>query len=81
MPKPTPIHAGDATLVAIGEAVRALRTAQGISQENLATDVGIERSYLSGIKRGRKNLTIMALQRMASSLEVSLIDIMAHARV
>lgn len=81
MPSPTPIYAGDATLVALGKAIRTLRKSQGISQEGLAIDIGMERSYLSGIERGMQNPTVMALQRIASALKLSLADIMRAAEI
>jgi transcriptional regulator with XRE-family HTH domain len=81
VPTPTPNHAGDPLLVALGQAIRLLRKKRGLSQESLATDSGVERAYLGGIERGVQNLTVMTLARIASAMDVSLTDIMQAAKV
>jgi transcriptional regulator with XRE-family HTH domain len=42
----------------------------GISQEELAHRAGFDRTYISGIERGRENLTLLSLNRLATALEV-----------
>lgn len=75
MPNPTPSFAGNAVLVALGGAIRSLRKEQGISQESLAHDSGVERAYMSGIERGVQNVTVMTLSKIAAALKVSLADV------
>ena len=70
MAKPSPSHAGSPLLVAIGEAVRAARIAQGMSQEMLALEAELDRSYVGGIERGEHNLTLINLQRLADAIEL-----------
>jgi transcriptional regulator with XRE-family HTH domain len=70
MAKPSPAHSGDAALVALGEAIRAIRLHRGLSQEALAADVGLDRSYVGGIERGEHNLTVISLLRIANQLGV-----------
>jgi transcriptional regulator with XRE-family HTH domain len=69
MAKPSPSFAGDPALVKIGEAIRRTRKVQGLSQELLAVDAGVDRSYMGGIERGEHNLTVMSLLRIAKALE------------
>jgi transcriptional regulator with XRE-family HTH domain len=81
MAKPSPTYSGDPALVAIGEAVRALRAGRGLSQEALAVDVGLDRSYVGGIERGEHNLTVMNLLRIANELGVSGSELLKRAGV
>ncbi|WP_225421105.1 helix-turn-helix domain-containing protein [Sphingomonas parva] len=56
----------------IGSRVRKLREEQGISQENMARLCGIERSYYGRIERGKANIGIELLLRIAAALAVGL---------
>jgi hypothetical protein len=47
MAKPSPTHSGNPLLIAIGEAVRAERTALGMSQEMPALEAELDRSSMS----------------------------------
>lgn len=69
MAKPSPSFAGDPALVKIGESIRRARKARGLSQELLAVDAGVDRSYMGGIERGEHNLTVMSLLRIAGALD------------
>jgi len=53
----------------LGENVRRLRLARGLSQEELAFRAGMKRSYLSDLERGTRNPTVRALGRIAAALE------------
>ena len=59
----------------IGKNIRFLRKKAGLSQIDLAVAVGIDRSYLSEIENGRRNMTIMLLQNLSTVLSVNLEDI------
>lgn len=54
----------------LGENVRRLRTAKGLSQEELAFAADMKRSYLSDLERGTRNPSVRALGRLAEALEV-----------
>lgn len=56
----------------VGWNVRRIRVAKGISQERLAFDSGVDRSYLGGMERGEENPTVDVLDRIAGTLAVSL---------
>ena len=56
--------------VAFGRAVRARREALGISQEALAERCDLDRTYISGVERGRRNPTVQAVYRIAGGLGV-----------
>jgi transcriptional regulator with XRE-family HTH domain len=70
MAKPSPRFAGNKELVSLGVAIRNARKAAGLSQEILATDAGLDRSYMGGIERGEHNLTLMNLCRLSEALRV-----------
>lgn len=70
MAKPSPLFAGDPVLVALGDAVRRARVGVGLSQEALAVDAGLDRSYMGGIERGEHNLTVMNVFKIASALKL-----------
>jgi transcriptional regulator with XRE-family HTH domain len=55
--------------------VRRLRVEQGISQEKLAADASVDRSYLGGLERREENPTIDLLDRIAAALTVSISDL------
>jgi transcriptional regulator with XRE-family HTH domain len=55
--------------------VRRLRVEQGISQEKLAADAGVDRSYLGGLERQDENPTVDLLDRVAKALSVSISDL------
>ena len=57
--------------VEIGQLIRKQRTQQGITQESLALQCGIDRSYMGRIERGEVNLTVEKLYEIASVIGVS----------
>ncbi len=56
--------AGDKALVALGAALRDLRKERSLTQEALAIEAEIERSYLGAIERGEVNLSFMILDKL-----------------
>jgi transcriptional regulator with XRE-family HTH domain len=66
-------------LKAVGEAIRQRRVALGISQEALATDAGIDRSYMGGIERGEHNFALVNLLKISTSLHALPSELLASA--
>ena len=60
--------------VAIGERITSLRKAKKLSQQKFAYEAEIERSYLTHIEKGRKNISIETLTKITNALEISLKD-------
>jgi transcriptional regulator with XRE-family HTH domain len=60
----------DPDLVALGREIRALRLAQGLSQEELADRAGLHRNYIGGIERGERNVGVKAIFALARGLGV-----------
>jgi transcriptional regulator with XRE-family HTH domain len=53
-----------------GQNVRAARKTLGLSQEALAAEVGLDRTYISGIERGVRNPSLDVIVRIAQRLNV-----------
>ena len=58
-----------------GTSVRELRIAQGLSQEVLAQKAGLHRTYIGGIERGERNVSLINIEKIASALNLSIVDI------
>ncbi len=48
-----------------------MRVTHGWSQDHLAEIAGIDRSYISGVERGRRNLSVVHLAKLADALGVT----------
>ena len=80
MAKKSPSFSGNSSLVSLGEAIRAARKAQGLSQEALAERADIDRSYMGGIERGEHNLAIMNLLKIANALGIKASSLLDQAK-
>ena len=58
----------------VGNRIRYLRKQRAISQEKLALIAGIDRTYLAGIESGKRNATIISLEKIINALGVSMKD-------
>jgi transcriptional regulator with XRE-family HTH domain len=63
----------------VGENVRRIRLERGISQEALAYDADIDRSYLGSLERGEKNPTVRLLARIAEVLGCGVPDLVTSS--
>lgn len=54
----------------LGRNVRHYRKLAGMTQEQLALEVGMERSYISDLERGTRNPSVRALGRLADALSI-----------
>ena len=55
----------------LGDRVRSIRAKRGISQEQLADLAELDRTYISGVERGIRNISLLNIVRIADALEVS----------
>ncbi|MFZ0963277.1 MAG: helix-turn-helix transcriptional regulator [Terriglobia bacterium] len=63
-------------LVQFGGRVRELRQATGMSQEALADHCGLDRTYISSIERGKRNVSLENLKVLARALNVNLSELL-----
>jgi XRE family transcriptional regulator, regulator of sulfur utilization len=63
-------------LLKLGKRVRALRLDRGWTQEELAYRSGLNRSYMSDIERGRSDVSLSTLQKIARPLGISLAELL-----
>jgi transcriptional regulator with XRE-family HTH domain len=54
----------------VGLNLKKYRRAAGFSQEGLALECGLHRTYVSGVERGIRNPTVVALEKLAMPLGV-----------
>ena len=58
--------------VAIGERISELRKAKNLSQQKFSYEAEIERSYLTHVEKGRKNISVETLIKITDALDISL---------
>jgi len=61
----------DDILARFGRRVRVLRAAAGFSQEGFAARCGLDRTYIGGIERGERNVSLRNIEIIAKALEIS----------
>ena len=54
----------------VGKNVRRYRELKGLSQEELAFDADLHRTYVSGVERGIRNPTVLIVAKLANALSV-----------
>lgn len=54
--------------IIFGKRIAALRKERGWSQEQLALESGLARSYLGGVERGQRNISLLNIYRLADSM-------------
>jgi transcriptional regulator with XRE-family HTH domain len=62
---------GTGIIRVVAETVKRARKAAGLSQEELALEAGVDRTYVSQVERGKRNVTIVLLARIAKALKTT----------
>ena len=60
----------------VGANLRLYRLERGLSQEAFAEVVGVHRTYMGGLERGERNLTLKSLEHIAETIHVDPIDLL-----
>lgn len=62
--------------VKFGKRIKELRTEQGMTQEALATKLGLDRSYMGFLERGERNPSLEVIIRIAKALSIKPDDLL-----
>ncbi len=65
-------------LVRLGARIGKLRRKRGWTQAEMAERVGIDRSFLADVERGKRNISILNLEIIAEGLSISLSQLFAR---
>lgn len=60
----------------VGRYLRAYRQERGLSQEGFADVLGVHRTYLGGLERGERNLTLRSVEKIAARLAVDPLELL-----
>jgi transcriptional regulator with XRE-family HTH domain len=55
-----------------GKNLKRIRLEKGISQESLALSADLDRTYIPGIEKGERNVSITVVEKLANALNVSI---------
>ncbi len=58
-----------------GQRVRRERKLRGLSQEDLAFEADLHRTYIGGVERGERNVSLINIERIAKALGVTLTEL------
>lgn len=64
----------------VGAHVRRIRRERGLSQEELAHEIGLHRTFVGAVERGERNLTLQTVERIAAGLGVAATDLLLEPR-
>lgn len=60
----------------VGRNLRSVRRSRGLSQEAFADLVGVHRTYMGGLERGERNLTLKSVERIAERAGIPVQDLL-----
>jgi transcriptional regulator with XRE-family HTH domain len=62
---------------ALGRNIRQIRRSRGLTQEGMAGQLRVSAKYLSELERGKRNLSLQAVERLADDLEQAPLALLA----
>ena len=63
----------------LGRNLRAYRKAHNLSQEGFAEIMGVHRTYMGGLERGERNLTLRSLERIAMRISIDPVQLLERS--
>ena len=60
----------------LGQNIKRIRLRHKMSQGDICRAIGMDRSYMSAIESGKKNITIVVLEKLASALDVFVYELL-----
>ena len=67
-------------ITVIGKELKNLRVEKGLSQEQLALSVGLDRTYISSVELGKRNVTIASLEKILKGLDLTVLDFFEYVK-
>ena len=61
-----------------GKALREIRLKKKMSQGDIAKKLGVHRSYISGLERGKRNPSLLTIKKMAKAIGVEPKDLLEY---
>ena len=61
--------------IRFGKALRQKRHRLGVSQEEFADMCGLDRTYMGGIERGERNLSLINIEKISRAFQISLAEL------
>ena len=58
--------------ISVGNKIKELRKERNLSQEDLALLSGLDRTYINSVENGRRNISIISLEKIANGLKVKI---------
>lgn len=65
----------------LGARIQKLRQERGLSQEELAFEADVHRTYVSHIERGSRNITVIGLCKIAKGLKMTSSEILENIKI
>ena len=65
--------------LAIGQAIRYYRKSKKWSQDYLGFKAGLDRTYIGGVERGERNITLRSLTNISDALNINLYTLLEKA--
>ncbi|MEK4510136.1 helix-turn-helix domain-containing protein [Paenibacillus sp. FSL K6-2524] len=65
----------------IGERIRDLRKERGLSQEQLGELANLHYTYIGGVERAEKNISVLNLAKISDALNVGVYDLFTYTRL
>lgn len=59
----------------LGARMKQLRQTTGLSQEKFALKIGMDRTYYASVENGKRNISIINLEKIAKGLDISLSEL------
>lgn len=60
----------------LGRNLRRYRESKGLSQEDFADTLGLHRTYVGGLERGERNLTLKSVERLSASISIDPLELL-----
>jgi len=67
-------------LLNFGRRLRKLRNARGCSQETMAAEIGIDRTYYAAVENGKRNVSLRNIKKISNGFKVSLSELFNEVR-